>query len=407
MTVAGALLVWLLAATGLVVWRHGATLQALWSEPVLRGPVLIFESDDWGPGDPTHAQRLRRLADTLNDYKDAYGHPPVMTLGLVLAIADGRQMRECSHDYAAVTLADARFAAIREAIEYGVRCGVFALQLHGKEHYWPRSLMEAAKTDKAVAAWLGTEYPATEGLSPALQSRWIDASALPSRALEDNDIEAAVKDEVALFEHIFGCKANVVVPPTFVWTSAVEHAWAKHGIHVLVTPGQRFERRDNQGKVVAGDVIIRNGMLSRHPLIYVVRDDYFEPAKGHRAEHAVAALELKTKCGRPALLETHRFNYVGDPSLAERAYTELQRAIEGALRSCPQLRFASTEVLAHALRTQHADWIDPRWSCRFQAWCWRLRQEAQLWRLARFTGLAWVVLALQRVAATLPIIKAA
>ena len=36
--------------------------------------------------------------------------------------------------------------------------GVFALQLHGLEHYWPDALMAA--NDPAVRSWLEGEMPA-------------------------------------------------------------------------------------------------------------------------------------------------------------------------------------------------------------------------------------------------------
>src|SRR3569833_4577887 len=103
---------WLLLATLIMIGRHGATLLTLWREPVLRRPVLIFESDDWGPGDATHAEALRRLCEILGRYRDAEGHHPVMTLGMVLALPDRERMR-VEKKYVALSLADARYAELR------------------------------------------------------------------------------------------------------------------------------------------------------------------------------------------------------------------------------------------------------------------------------------------------------
>ena len=390
-----AVLGWLLLATLIMIGRHGATLRALWREPVLRRPVLIFESDDWGPGDATHAEALRRLCEILGRYRDAEGHHPVMTLGMVLALPDRERMR-VEKKYVALSLADARYAELRSAIEEGVRRGVFAVQLHGKEHYWPPALMVAAQRDEIVRAWLESDTARTEDLPAPLQSRWIDASVLPSQVLDDEEIAAAVDDEVGLFKQIFGHAPCVVVPPTFVWNRAVENVWAKCGVRVLVTPGARFESRDAAGKVIAGGRVIRNGEPGAQGLIYLVRDRYFEPARGHRAEQALAALQLKSVCGRPTLLETHRYNYVGDPATAERAYEELARTLEQGLRAYPSLRFTSTEQLATMLRERHGEWVDGRCWPRIGAWCRRLRQERGLWRDLRLMGLAWMISVLQR-----------
>ena len=364
-------------------------LLALWFEPVLRVPVLIFESDDWGPGEPVQAQRLRRLAEVLSKYTDSQEHHPVATLGMVLAIPDKRRMREQGGEgYIALPLADARFAEMRDVIPRGVSQGVFAVQLHGMEHFWPPALIAAAKMDGAVASWLKSEFPRNETLPSSLQSRWIDAAVLPSKQHKWPEIERAAYDEVSVFSQVFGHSPEVVVPPTFVWSEDVERAWANNGVHVIVTPGRRFVGRDEHGKLIASGAPIRNGMRNAKGLVYMVRDDYFEPAKGHRAERAWAALEVKTRCGRPTLLEMHRFNFVDDPVVAERSYKELARAVEGALQRFPNLVFTSTEALAMAMADEQSDLIEYGMRARFRAWCWRIRQEAPVWRAARFTGLA-------------------
>jgi len=397
MVIIGILLAWLLMATMTIIWRHGATLQALWLEPVVRRPILIFESDDWGPGEATHAQRLRQLAETLAKFSDAGGSHPIVTLGMVMAIPDRRRMQEQDgRQYAALTLADERFAEMRDVIREGVRQGVMAVQLHGMEHYWPPALMAAAKKDEAVASWLNNEFPRTEGLPAPLQSRWIDASVLPSQTHAQEQIEPAVKEEVGFFMRVFAGGPSVVVPPTFVWSRDVERAWAQNGVRAIVTPGRRFEGRDARGKLISSSMTIRNGMRTAEGLVYMVRDDYFEPAKGHRAERAWAALEVKTRCGRPTLLEMHRFNFVDDPALAERSYQELARVVEGALQRYPSLVFMSTEALVGAMAEKQASLIASGMLARVQAWCWRVRQEALVWRAARFTGLALLILLLQR-----------
>jgi hypothetical protein len=56
----------------------------LWREPVLLRPVVILESDDWGPGPEQHAEILRRLADLLVRFRDSRGRRQTMTLAVVL-----------------------------------------------------------------------------------------------------------------------------------------------------------------------------------------------------------------------------------------------------------------------------------------------------------------------------------
>ena len=78
---------------------------ACWNEPVLSRPVMIIESDDWGPGPEEQAEVLEEITSLLESFSDCDGRHPVMTLGMVLATADGGsidghgqyQRKRCPH----------------------------------------------------------------------------------------------------------------------------------------------------------------------------------------------------------------------------------------------------------------------------------------------------------------------
>lgn len=377
---------WACAVAGvLLYYRRG--LVAAWREPVLRHPVLIIESDDWGAGPvESQAAALQRLADLLCRHRDRAGRHPVMTLALVLAVPDGPAIRRdgCYH---ARLLTEALFLPVRKAVERGRAAGVFALQLHGLEHYWPAALM--ASTDPAVWAWLKEETPErTEKLPSHLQSRWVDATSLPSRALALADVARAAAEEVRLFEQVFGVRPRVAVPPTFVWTEDVERAWAGQGIEFVVTPGLRSACRDATGLPACDTPPLHNGATGQG-VAYIVRNDYFEPERGHRAERAVAALANRWRQGRACLLETHRSNFIGHASVTADAMAETDRLYTMAVAQIPGLRFLSTEELGRAMRQHDPIWIERRVLPRLRAWCARIRGMTRFWRLARLTGLAW------------------
>lgn len=384
-------LAWLLGSTAaLAVW-HRRALAAWWREPVLRRPVLIFESDDWGPGEAAHASALQRLAELLAAHRDRDGRHPVMTLGVVLALADTRRIREAEvTEYFRVYLESCDEVAA--AMRAGVERGVFAPQLHGLEHYWAPALLARAWRDAEVKAWLTAEgLPRSEALPAPLQSRWADAAQLPTRPLADIEIDAAVAEEVGRFRQVFGVPPAVAVPPTFVWTPVVERAWARHGVRCVVTPGRRYGGRDEKGRPLAeGDAIV-NGAPGAGEVIYVVRDDYFEPARGHTAARALRALRLKTGLGRPTLLEMHRYNFIDDAAVAERAYAEIAALLDQVVAAYPDVAFLSTEALAEILRARDPAWVEAGHRRRLGAWAARVRTHHALWRWSRLTGLGLLV----------------
>src|SRR6266536_6301154 len=93
MPVIAAAIVWLAVSSALLALAYRRALSAAWREPVLRAPVLILESDDWGYGPLTQAERLDRIAEVLAGFRDASGRQPVATLGVVLAGPDTDRMR--------------------------------------------------------------------------------------------------------------------------------------------------------------------------------------------------------------------------------------------------------------------------------------------------------------------------
>ncbi|MEJ2644254.1 MAG: glycosyl hydrolase [Gammaproteobacteria bacterium] len=383
------LVVWVVSGTALFVWSYRHCIRRAWCEPVLRQLVVVFESDDWGPGSSSDVRALQRLTDILESCRDSTGHPAVMTIGVVLAVPDTRRTEvRRGEEYISRQLDDEEFSAIRTALADGERRGVFALQLHGMEHYWPAALMEAARKDRKVLRWLNDEaVPRTEGLPSALQTRWANCVTLPSSAIDENAIQKAVHDEVAVFSRVFGHTPQVVVPPTFVWTDAAERAWAANDVEVIVTPGRQYTGRDSAGAPKGGCERFWNGQTGASGMARIVRDTYFEPAFGHRKDDAIRVLQHRLRSGQPALFETHRFNFL--PELSddvEAAFAEFQGLLNDARDRFPQLVFRSTRELAAVLGRRERQFVErSRWR-RIWPVVFRLNAVPGLRRWALLSG---------------------
>lgn len=390
LVIASILVAWLLV-TALLLGRQVATLRALWREPMLTRPVLIVESDDWGPGPAADAAMLERIHHLLAGYRDAEGRPAVMTLGVVLGKPDGAAIlaSDCQA-YHRNTLAEARYASIVEAIRAGCAEGVFALQRHGLEHCWPTSLLSRACGDEGLRRWLADPDARSEALPSALQSRWADTSSLPSTPLQAEAVAAAVAEEQALFASLFGQAPSVAVPNTFVWNDTVERAWAATGVRCVVTCGRQFEGRAAGGGLMPPKRVIRNGERGVGDVRYVVRDAYFEPIRGHRAEQVWEAVAQRTVLARPTLVETHRESFI-DRSIADSALAELGRALAGALERHPDVCFISTEQLATVFDDPRNALHLRRLAARSATFLRRLRAEATLSRPLKLCGLYFLL----------------
>ena len=220
---------------------------------------------------------------------------------------------------------------------------------------------------------------------------------LPSLVLPVAEIDAAAALETATFMRIFGQAARVAVPTTFVWNDAVERAWAAHGVRYIVTPGTRHTGRDADGKPIGDGRVIRSGERSHTGVRYLVRDQYFEPALGHDVTRGIAALARQTLLGRPALLETHRFNFIGAAAAA--SLQTLDAMLAEARGTYPALRFMSTEQIAEAMT--HADTVllETDLRGRLRGWLARSHTLPRFARLARLSGLALPLWIMQQLSA--------
>jgi len=205
--------------------------------------------------------------------------------------------------------------------------------------------------------------------------------------LAEAEVACAVAQEVAMFTEIFQLPPTVVVPPTFVWSPAVEAAWVAHGIRIIVTPGRRYVGRDADGSLVPESQDCYNGETGASGAMYIVRNAYFEPALGHRAEDALDALQRRTRAGRPTLLETHRFNFIDETSHARKSRAELGRLLVMVLDTFPEVVFMSTEELVAAIRDRDPLLIETRTGARFRAWLNRLAELPRFKKIAWSTGL--------------------
>jgi hypothetical protein len=392
----GYITLFLILVWGGLLGYYAVDLWRSWREPVLRFPVVIFESDDWGAGPLDQAKALENLRVILTRFKDTLGHTPVATLGVILATADTQHIRDAGGAvYFSISLSDPVYMPLREVIEEGVRQGVFALHLHGREHYWPPALMQAALKDANVREWLQSDdFPGTESLPSPLQARWTDASVLPSRALESEALRAAIAEEASLFATCFDVRPRVAVATTFVWTEEVEAAWAKAGVHVIITPGVRYTCRDATGKPGGEDKRMVNGELSRSGQIYLVRDVYFEPMLGHTPVRLANDAKEHARLGRPCLVEMHRFNFIGPAEKCDNSLRVLEAALEQLQRTLPEMRFMTSLELANAMRTRMPAVVEAQFIPRIRILLRRIEQIRGFAKLARISGLAlplWMI----------------
>jgi hypothetical protein len=345
-----------------------------------RRRILVLESDDWGavrmPSRTAYNRLLSAgirvdrspfcrfdslasetdlsaLFDTLSGTRDGQRRPAVITANCIMANPDFERIRRDRFEiYHYTPFTD----TLREYPEHsrsfelwqdGIRCGVLYPQLHGREHVnvarWMRNLKAGLK-ETLFAFELGV-FGIDSDIS--LERRGSYLAALDFDTANDAELERQLLlDAVRMFESCFGFTSRSFIAPKHTWSGRTEQCLAELGVRVLQSgrtqrwPAYLAPRRSLSWHYTGQ----RNGLGQT----YIVRNCSFEPALGAgRSVVGQCLRQIATafRWGKPAVVGTHRINYVGfiDPSNRDRNLKLLCTLLTAVVAHWPDVEFMTTE----------------------------------------------------------------
>jgi hypothetical protein len=340
---------------------------------------LIIESDDWGSLqiiDKDHSDRLINLGllkvssdpiasldgmefpedfellyDTLSTVKDSQGKHAVFTPFINTGNPDFQKIIESDGSklyYERFTDTYKKFGRNEneKLLTQGVDSNIFLPQLHGHGHVcdwvWFESLLNSDKAKLGIhnnfaSVTLENQIRVLNGLRPTYFLR-------NQEDLEKakNSLESAVKE----FEEIIGYKATVFDAPNAIFHPKLEAHLSKFGIQTIVTPFYRNEP-DLNGNVKKNGRY-NFGQKNESGQLYHIRNCMFEPYKGTKAETTLRMIDTCFRWGKPAVISTHRVNYVSSVSKNVRDNTlqELKKILSTVIKHHPDVQFISSGELS-------------------------------------------------------------
>ncbi len=392
-----------------VLWlAQGRLLRATWHECYADEALLVIESDDWGPGDDGHAERLRALYELLARHRDNSGRPVVLTADMVLAVPDLRASD--SNDYTRRYL-DQGWPMLHQTFRDGMRAGVLVPQLHGLEHCHGEAVMRAACADTALRERMRQPgWSDWESLPSPLQGHYVNGGHLPTQPLPSDAQRELVQIALTAFQRLFGMPSLSTVAPCYLWNDSTEAVWQAAGIRYIQTAGYRCTGRGLDGRYLQDPAILRAGQRNPFDQIYLVRNCMYEPADGREADACIRQLRQALRECAPVVISTHRYNYTRDATLFQRSLDGLDLILkEFARLSARRRHLCSPELgawyaggpLINALDGTLLAPIAPARrlrklsACLFRLW----HRHAKLRLLAVASGLilpAWLIVAAAR-----------
>lgn len=351
---------WLLTLTVVCAWKYPLFKQT-WQELYFADTPVLIESDDWGPGDEFHAQRLLQLLACLETHKDTVNRAAVLTADVVLCVPDIEKiMADPDAAYHRKPL-NVVSPDIYQAMLLGIKQGVLVPQLHGLEHLNGQAFAGLCqqKDTRISDALAHPQHWDWELLASPLQGHYVDGSVLPTQAISLEQAQGIIALAVLRFTELFGYASISTVAPCYLWNSAIEKIWQQNAITVIQTAGYRCDGRDQQGAYHQDRSLIRAGDISESAQVYLVRNVMYEPVDGNNnADTAYQEALVAYAQALPISISTHRYNY----TRGEDDFVSSLQGLDWLLRaigsSVARLRFVSSPELGEQMIMEHTDIIN-------------------------------------------------
>lgn len=341
--------------------------------------IVVIESDDWGairmrsraaydrllaagyPVDRNPYERndalaseedLELLFDLLARHRDPSGRPAALTANCIMTNPDfaairAAEFREYRYEpFTATLVRYERHGGCFARWQQGMRAGVFRPQYHGREHIavgmWMRGLQQG---EHELLEAFDLELA---GVASRRDGRNRYVVALEDGLNREDRLAEATTEGLHLFEQIFGYPSRTYIAPCYTWPPSLERTLSDGGVEAI------------QGMIhqcLPGGGHRRHWFGTRNALgqTYLLRNCFFEPSAAGCADPVdacMARIAAAFRWHKPAIISSHRVNYVGfiHPENRDRGLRQLDELLTRIRRRWPDAEFRTSDELSAMLR---------------------------------------------------------
>lgn len=345
--------------------------------------IVVFESDDWGsirmpsrevyekclkagyPVDRNPYEKfdslesnndLELLFEILSKFTDQQGNHPIITANCLVANPDFARIKESgyqSYFYERVTETFKRTPSTDRGFDLwqeGQAKRVFRMQFHGREHLNVGLFMRALQEKNAdVLFAFDMGMPGIMLKSNGdIGNYFVEATHFKTH--EDKaEILAAILDGLDIFEELMGFKSASLIPPNYTWSNDFNEAVGQKGVKYFQGYRKIREPQMNGNAPLYHTYYL--GQKNLNGQLYLIRNASFEPTLTAASSDAINTCLREVSAafamGKPAIVSTHRINYMGSIFPANRdANLKLLKRLLVQLKSrWPEVEFMASNTL--------------------------------------------------------------
>lgn len=350
--------------------------------------LLVIESDDWGairmpglkayesllkygfPVDCSPYDRLdcleteddlQALFNLIDAHRDASGRPAIFTFNTVMGNPDFEAIKRDGYSrFHHLHFFDSYEEYNGERLESVWRDAMenklMRPQFHGREHInsvlW---LKDLAAGNKETRLAFKHRFCGLNTQTGSPYQKHYRAAYWPDSLEHLNEISRIVVDGLDQFKHTFGYSSKTFIACNYVWPDALETLLAEYGVEML--QGQRGQICPDPEQ--NGKPHIRRhftGQMNGLGQLYSVRNVLFEPHSDSTVDWVDKACKQISNAfllRKPAVMTTHRVNYVSGMSTTnrDRNLGFLQQLLSRLKSRWPTIEFTTSDELARAMKS--------------------------------------------------------
>lgn len=346
--------------------------------------IVVIESDDWGsirmpsrevyekclkagyPVDLNPFERYDSLAskddldllfDLLSAYKDIHGRHPIVTANCVVANPDFDKIKADNfqnYHYELINDTFKKYTNHSNNLQIWLHAkseGLFFPQYHAREHLNVSKFMHALQNnDTDMHFAFDNRMPGTLRKGRVRNGNYYVEATHYSDENDKNEKRIIYLEGLELFEKIFGYRSECVTPTNYTWSSDYNKYMSEVGIKYIQGVRKMKEPKNSEANY-------RNrylGKINEFNQIDLVRNCDFEPTVQNETDCVEACLsDIKSSflLNKPAIICSHRINYVGDIDInnRDRNLKSLDRILKIALQKWPDIEFLTSVELGELI----------------------------------------------------------
>lgn len=344
--------------------------------------IIVIESDDWGsfrfknqkirnlyikeynPQNWMHYNDcfesyddLKALESTLKKFKDSKNNHPSFTFLMNPANPDFKRIKDNNFDeYYYETFKETlskRYdgGEIYNWYKKAIEANLIEVGFHGREHLNVNSWMDDLKRGHEVVLDGFNNKIWGQGVLLSKQYNSYRSSFQMKSYDELDFLRSVITDGVAIMNKMFNQKTTYFLAPDGPFHLKLNSALKSSGIKYIGLAKLHtnpLENKKYQKK------LFWKGKRTKEGLLVITRNVIFEPASPKSVDwvqSALKSIESAFKFNKPAVISTHRANYVGSLNIENRIFSfkQLETLLEKILEQWPDVEFKTSSQLGNLI----------------------------------------------------------